>query len=265
MPHRLLAVPILPIDDLELSYLDEGRGDPVVLLHGLGSSSLDWEGQLPALSGRYRVVAPDLRGCGRSRHRGPFSVSGFAGDVAALLDAVGEPAHVVGLSMGGMVALQLAVDRPDTVRTLTIVNSGPALVPTRWADHVRIAVRRGLARLAGPRGMARLLAPRLFPGPDQADARRTFAARMAANDRAAYIAIQDALIGWSVADRIAEIRAPVLVVAAEHDYTPPAAHRTWASRLPQAEVVVVAAARHALPVEAPERFNAVLLPFLDAH
>ncbi|MFX5610710.1 alpha/beta hydrolase, partial [Acinetobacter baumannii] len=98
---------------------------PVLLLHGLGSSARDWEYQLPALLGRYRLLVPDLRGHGRSgKPRGGYSMAGFAEDCAALLDRLGcGPVHLVGISMGGMIGFQLACDRPDLLRSLTIVNS----------------------------------------------------------------------------------------------------------------------------------------------
>jgi 3-oxoadipate enol-lactonase len=261
-------MPIFEAEDAELFYEDTGHGEPVLLLHGLGGSTADWAPQVEALAPRYRVLGLDARGSGRSRDRrhpaGPFSVKQFADDAARLLDALGAaPAHVVGLSLGGMIAFQLAVDHPRCVRTLTIVNSVPALVPRTLAERLRLGLRLGVARLFGPAGMARLLVRRLFPHPEQAPLRWRFLEAMARNDKRAYVASQRALVGWSVLDRIGAIEAPVLVVASERDYWPVADKEAYARRMKRAEVAVVADAGHALPIEAPDRFNRLLATFLD--
>jgi 3-oxoadipate enol-lactonase len=261
-------MPTLRTADAELHYDDRGRGATVVLLHGLGSSSEDWEPQAAALAPRYRVIAIDMRGSGRSRDLvhpgGPFTIAMFAADVAAVIDQLAAgPAHVVGLSMGGMVAFQLALDHPHLVRTLTIINSGPAVVPRGWQEHAMIATRLALASTWGPKGMARLLAPKLFP--DNAAARATFVERMARNDRAAYAATQRAAIGFNVLARIGAIRVPTLIVASDQDYTPVARKQAYAKLMRNARVVVVADSRHALPIEEPRKLQPILDAFLAEH
>src|SRR5690349_3136704 len=108
-------------DGVNISYDTFGSGDPVVLVHGLGSYVGDWQAQIDALSREFQVVAIDLRGHGESdKPAGPYSVALFASDVAAVIGGLRlGPSHVVGLSLGGAVAFQLAVDRPDVVRSLT--------------------------------------------------------------------------------------------------------------------------------------------------
>jgi 3-oxoadipate enol-lactonase len=255
--------------EAELFYEEAGSGAPLLLLHGLGSSSRDWAPQIQAFAPHYRVIALDARGSGRSRDlrhpAGPFSVSQFAADAAALLRHLGAtPAHVVGLSMGGMIAFQLAVDFPEMVRTLSIVNSGPALVPKTTSDRLALAIRRILTSLLGPEGMGKILAPKLFPKPADGELRQRFMDQMAGNDKAAYKASLHAIIGWTVLDRIGSIDAPTLVVHADHDYTSLAAKEVYARRMKDARIVVVEDARHALPMEEPEKFNPVILEFLAA-
>jgi 3-oxoadipate enol-lactonase len=263
-------MPTLRTNDAELYYEETGTGEPVLLLHGLGSSTLDWAPQIDALKGSYRVIALDARGSGRSRDLlkpgGPFSVAQFAADAAALLDLrAAAPAHIVGLSMGGMIAFQLAVDSPKYVRTLTIVNSGPALVPRTREEIRALRLRRLISRVLGPSGMALLLAKRLFPKPEQEDKRKLFRRRMATNHRRAYIASQDALFGWSVLDRIDGIDAPTLVVSSDQDYVPVAVKEQWVRRMKHADLRVVTDARHALPIEYPEKLNPLLIEFLGRH
>ncbi|MGN4959814.1 alpha/beta fold hydrolase [Aeromonas veronii] len=93
-----------------------GEGPLLLLLHGLGSSSLDWQAQIERFSEHYRVVALDLRGHGQSMQEGPFDVATLAADVVNWLDAQPEPAWVVGLSLGAMVALELALQLPYKCR-----------------------------------------------------------------------------------------------------------------------------------------------------
>jgi 3-oxoadipate enol-lactonase len=258
-------MPEIRLGDIDVSYDLAGAGVPVVLVHGLGSSARDWEQQVPSLASRYRVLTYDIRGHGRtSKPRGPYSVKQFAEDLAALLERLEHrPAHVVGISMGGMIAFQLAVDHPELVRSLTIVNSGPALVPHRLAEHAAVWMRRAIAKVRGPAAMGGVLAPRLFPYPDQEPLRQQFVARWAENDKDAYYAALNAIIGWSVADRVGSIRVPVLVIASDHDYTPVSAKQAFLPSIPGATLTVIPDARHAVPVERPEAFNAVLREFLD--
>lgn len=259
-------MPSVHIGDIDTSYELVGAGDPVVLVHGLGSSARDWEFQLPALADHYRVLTYDVRGHGASsKPRGPYSVTQFASDLALLLERLEHrPAHVVGISMGGMIAFQLAVDRPDLVRSLVIVNSGPALVPSNPAEHLAVWSRIAIAKLRGPTAMGAVLAPRLFPSPNQGRLRRQFIERWAENDKDAYYAALRAIIGWSVLDRVREIPCPVLVVAADHDYTPVSAKEAYLPLIPGATLKVIPDARHATPIERPEAFNTVLREFLDA-
>lgn len=258
-------MPQVHLGDIDTVYDLAGTGVPVALIHGLGSSGRDWEQQIPALANRYRVLTYDVRGHGRtSKPRGPYSVRQFADDLAALLVQLDHrPAHVVGISMGGMIAFQLAVDHPELVRSLTIVNSGPALVPHTFAEHIAVWTRRGIAKLRGPAGMGGMLAPRLFPYPDQEPLRQQFIRRWAENDKDAYYAALNAIIGWSVVDRVGSIGVPVLVMASDHDYTPVSAKQAYLPLIPGATLTVIPDARHALPVERPEAFNTALRAFLD--
>ena len=253
------------VGDISIFYEADGEGEPVVLLHGLGSCGADWAPQLPALVRGYRVVRPDLRGHGRSsKPEASYSVPVMAGDVSRLLGQLGlGPAHVVGLSMGGMVAFQLALDAPDRVASLTLVNTTPDLSLPTCREQLKLYRRLLGVHVLGMRGLGRVLAHRLLPGPQRSDSRRIFAARYAKNSKRTYLAVLDGLVGWSVSDRLEEITRPVLVVAAEHDYAPVAEKRAYAARMPRAELVVLAGARHAVPAEQPAAFNRVLLAFLD--
>lgn len=257
-------MPELLLGDVRLHYQEQGTGDPVLLLHGLGSSARDWEHQLPALAAHYRVIAVDLRGHGSSeRTQGPFSVAQFAGDVAALMDRLQLPtAHLVGISMGGMVGFQLAVDAPARVRSLVAINAGPELVARSLRQHLQLWLRRGVFRLFGLRRVAALLAPRLFPKPEQGPLRETFLLRWLENDPVAYGKAFRMLLGWSVVDRLERLVAPVLLIAGDGDYTPVSSKQAFLAHLPTGRLAVVEDSRHASTVDQPQRVNALLLDFL---
>jgi pimeloyl-ACP methyl ester carboxylesterase len=238
----------------------------VLLLHGLGSCSLDWERQTPALSERYTVITLDVRGHGQSgKPRGPYSMGLFARDVVHVLRelAVG-PVHVVGISMGGMIAFQLAVDAPRLVRTLTVINSSPAVVPETVSQWMTVQLRLWLPRLLGLRWFAQRIAAVNFPRPEQEADRRLLAERLASNDPAAYRAATKAIIGWSVADRIGDIPCPALIVSGDHDYTPVSLKQEYAAQMHDARVSVIADSRHVTTHDQPAALNRVLLEFLTS-
>ena len=258
-------MPSLALGPDSLYYDDRGHGPAVVFLHGLGQTAGDWKPQLDHFAADHRVIAIDALGHGQSsKPKGPYSIARMAGLTADLIrKTVGGPAHVVGLSMGGMIAFQLALDAPDTVGTLTIVNSGPHAVPRGFAEWFALNSRIAIVKWFGMRKMAEILAPRLFP--DDAAKRAAFIEGLVANDRDAYLASLRAIIGWTVQDRIGRITAPTLVVASELDYSPPERKEEYVRLMPNAKMVVVPDTHHGLPMEDPETFNAVLADFLAVH
>jgi 3-oxoadipate enol-lactonase len=257
-------MPFLSVDDTRLYYTERGRGEPLLLVHGLGSSSRDWAAQVDHFADHYRVLRIDLRGHGHSeRGNGPYSIAQFARDVAVFLrkqDAV--PAHVIGLSMGGMVALELAVGAPQLLRSLVIVNSVADMRLHTWHDVWFYLSRRVTVQLLGMRHVGQLLAGKLFVKPSQEDLRQKFIRRWAQNDKQAYLWSVDAIMRWSVADRLEDIDVPTLLVSSDEDYTPVSAKERIAAQMPKADLAVVDDVRHALPVEKPAAFNAIVDDFL---
>ncbi len=210
------------------------------------------------------MVTFDLRGHGQSdKPTGPYTIPMFAADTAALLKALSiESAHVVGISLGGAVALQLALDWPGLVRSLVVVNSGPSMGGTPEQRQKEIDSRVVIVKQMGMSAMGQALAPRLFPKPEQALTRDTFVARWAQNDPQTYLDALLSMANWDVTDRLGAIRCPTLIIASDQDYTPVAMKEAYVKLMPSAELVVMADAQHAVPIESPAAFNAVLKPFL---
>jgi pimeloyl-ACP methyl ester carboxylesterase len=259
-------MPTLRIDDCDVHYEVDGSGPPVLLIHGLGSCGRDWEMQRPALAARYTVVTVDLRGHGESsKPPGLYSIPRFSADVVHVLEALAlGPAHVVGVSLGGMVAFQLALDAPALVRSLVVINSAPEVVPRTWKEHLAVKARFWALRLAGIRRLGERIAAMSFPEPGQEELRAALAARIASNDVRAYRASLRAIVGWSVADRLGALACPTLVVTGDQDYTPVALKEAYAARIPQARVVVIARSRHVTPLDQPAALNRLLLDFLGS-
>lgn len=257
-------MPLIAANQINLYYEVTGAGQPVVLIHGLGSSTLDWEAQVPALSQTYQVITFDLRGHGRSdKPAGPYQITQFAADLAGLLGALSiVSAHVVGISLGGGVAFQFALDYPAMVRSLVLVNTAPALGGTPEQAEAEIARRVGIVPQFGMRAMGQALAPNLFPKPEHAAQRETFIERWAANDPQAYLAATRSMLGWDVTARLGEIACPVLVIGSDQDYGPVAAKEAYRQLIPNARLAVIPEAHHAVPMERPEAFNPVLGEFL---
>ncbi len=260
-------MPQVKVNGINLYYEIHGAGEPLLFIHGLGSSTRDWEAQVPEFSKNYRVITFDLRGHGQSdKPAGPYSMEMFASDTAGLLQALEVgPAHVVGISLGGGVAFQLALDHPELVKTLVIVNSAPATGASATEAQKEIESRIGIVRQLGMRQMGQVLSPRLFPKEQHAQLRETFVERWAENDPDAYVESLLAMAPWNVMDRIGSIRCPTLVIAADQDYSPVAVKEAYIKQMPQAELVVIPDSHHATPMEEPQTFNAALMRFLRAH
>ena len=254
------------LDTVDLAYGEAGHGPSLVLLHGLGSSRNDWLLQLPTFIPRYRTVAVDLRGHGGSpKPSGPYRLEQLAADVAELLRRIdAHPAHVLGISLGGAVAQQLALDFPELVRSLVLVNTAARFVSESWQQRLTGVKRMASVYLFGMDRVAEAVATRLFPKPEQTQLRRETVERIRNNDLAAYRATLWAIVRFDVQARLGEIRCPTLVVAGEQDTTVPlASKRRLAQRIPRSRLEIIANSGHATPVDQPEAFNRVVMAFLE--
>lgn len=262
-------MPYLGLGKLQLYYQihnpNDLRSATVTLLHGLGSCGEDWLLQLPTLTQYYQVLTLDLRGHGRSNQLSGWPMmEDFAQDVIRLLEALDWcPTHVVGLSLGGAVALQLAADRPDLIRSLTLVNSFARIQVARsgrWHTFGRVP----LLAFGSMDWIGRWVANTLFPRDNQGQLREIAAARISKNKRSAYVKSMVAVARFDLRSRLKEITAPTLVVAGDQDTTLPIGVKyELAKGIPGAHLEVISSSGHATPVDAPNAFNRILLKFLS--
>jgi 3-oxoadipate enol-lactonase len=254
--------------NLNVHYLDlnpDGR-HPVLLLHGLGASGESWELQFPPLaSANFRILAPDARGFGKSSYPGGgLSIKDMAADTAKLLQHVNSAApHVVGISMGGTVALQLAMDHPQWVNKLVLVNTFARLRPRHPGVWIYFALRFLVVHTLGLATQARIVTRRIFPQPEQAFFRNALYQQVIQADPRAYRAALRALGRFNVVNRLADIKAPTLIVSGRDDTTVPLNNQSFlAVKIPHAEHKIIANAGHAITAERPEEFNQVMINFL---
>jgi 3-oxoadipate enol-lactonase len=258
------------VNGIQLHYTIEGEGPPVVLLHGYQLDRTFWEPQVRALRGRYRIVAPDLRGHGSSEvgNLEASSMEQQADDVRALLDriALREPVVLGGLSMGGYVTLAFLKNYPERVRALILADTraGP---DTEDARRGRLAIVEQVEQTGSTQPAIDALFPKLM-APANYDRLELVTHVRAMASRASERGITAALRGMAARPDstpwLGQVRLPTLVIVGQHDVlTPPSEARAMQAAIPNAELVEIPAAGHLSTLEDPETVNAALLRFLE--
>ena len=257
-------------DGVTLHVQTTGRADaaPVLLIQGLGMNKNGWALQRFAMATKFRTIAFDNRGAGRSSiPDDQFTLEDMADDAVAVLDHFGiRSAHVVGASMGGAISQIVAVKHPDRVRSLTLACTACRNLPWRtellqaWADTANV---RGMRRWAdesmrwmvGPRSFRRLAPAIGWLGP-----LATFRPSIGFTKQVAAILDTDD----SMVAELSNITVPTLVVVGNQDIlTPRADSEEIAERIPQAELVVISGAAHGLMVEHASTFNQIVIDFIE--
>jgi len=252
---------------VELSYDDVGSGECVVLVHGHPFDRSLWEPQLAGLRGSFRVLAPDLRGFGRSPVTpGSVSMREYAADVEGLLDGLGiTRAAVVGLSMGGLVAMELAVSRPGRYWAMGLVatTAEPVTAQEREARRQRAdAVERGGTGVLVDYMHAGVYGPACPP----AVRARVDAMMSAASPAGAAAALRGRAERPDYRPLLARLDIPALVCAGSADpWSNDTVTAEIAACLRHPEVLVIDGAGHLPNLEAEREFNEALRGFLRAH
>jgi len=260
-------MPKLLINNTGIYYEVTGQGEPLLFIHGLSSSSRSWKKQVPPFSQRYQVVTFDIRGHGRSdKPIEPYSIELFAADTRELLRALGmSSTHVVGFSMGGMVAFQLAVDAPEMVRSLCAVNCCPEGSVRTFNDGIEVFKHLVGMQFNSSRRRRQNKDSEPVPASGKERPHQSMIERMAVTNKLAYANAFSALVKWSVADRLDTIRCPTLMITSDKDFVPVSVKQGYAAKIPDAELVVINNSRHAAPKERTEEFNEILLGFVSKH
>lgn len=266
------------VGDRSVNLVDLGEGPAIVFVHGLAGSWQNWLENLPAFARDHRVIALDLPGFGHSEMpAGPITITRYAHLLDELLEQLGIPeAVVVGNSMGGFVALDLALHHPRRVARLVLVaaaglhvehlRNDRAMALLRRLDRVitganswvatrsdqvsrRARLRRQLLRLAARH-------PEQLPAPLVSE-------QLKASGKPGFVAAVEALTSYPIRDRLPEIACPTLIVWGDEDRMVPVGDAArFARGIPGAQAIVYADTGHVPMLERPERFNADLRAFL---
>lgn len=256
-------------------YERRGQGPPVLFIQGVGVHGAAWRPQADQLAESFTCVSFDNRGIGASRpNSGDITIEQMAQDAVAVMDAAGlAEAHVIGHSMGGLIALELALAAKSRVRSLALLCTfaGGAVVAPLSARMMWWGLRSqiGTKRMRRHGFLHLLLAPEEVPG-QNLDALAAEIGELFGHDLAAPPAVQSAQLKavrrCNRQTRLAELAGlPTLVVSAQHDpIAPPAAGRQLADGIAGARYALIAGASHGLPVTHVEKVNALLKGQLEA-
>jgi len=270
------------VGDVELYYEEHGSGEPLLCIMGLATDSTAWVLQTPDFAKRHRTIIFDNRGVGRSsKPRGPYSIAQMADDAAGLLDALDVPrAHVLGVSMGGMIAQELALRHPARVRGLVLA----CTYPEPDAD-VRAQRETGLAAFGGsvgadgtaqldgsgidPFAFFQMLLPKVFNvsfiETELPRLMELFGGALQYGfDMDAVLAQVEATMNHRATDRLHAVKAPTLVITGDSDQLIACTNSdVLAKHIPGAKLVKVPGGSHGFNFETPDVFNREVLGFLE--
>jgi len=263
-------MPEIVQDNRRIYYESHGEGDPLVLIRGLGSNADHWYAQMPDLSKHYRVITFDNRGIARSTDPGgPFTIPDMAEDTIRLMNALGiKLAHVLGLSLGGMIAQEMAIRHPQRIKGLILV------VTLCGGQHQVVAedaVREKLQRMVVEDSVdAKIMALDVFFAPRTIKERPQVLQAYAEVSMKYPAGMEILQRQWEAAsrhdtyDRLDRIKAPTLVLTGEEDVLiPPGNSEIMAERIPGAALLVVPGGGHQIMIEQPQACNQAIVGFLQ--
>jgi len=262
MPH------VTSTDGARIYWEEHGAGDPVLLIMGLGSNAYGWYRTIPWLAERYRVIALDNRGTGRSDvPAGAYTLAQMADDAGAVLDGAGvERAHVVGASLGGMIAQRFALAHPARLRSLILICTTPGGPHAARASE---DVMKGLVEGGeDPSQVYRKNAWFLYgeetrrSHPERIEEDIVYRSKIPTQP-AGYFGQLQAAMAHDAWQELPGLRVPTLVVHGDADILVPTENgRLLAQRIPGAELVLVPAAGHMLQADAGDAVRDAVLGFL---
>lgn len=261
-------------NEIDVYYERHGAGDPLLLIMGWGGNAATWRPQIPELAKQYEVIAFDNRGAGRtSAPEGPYSVHEMARDTVGLLDALDLPwAHVLGISMGGMIAQELALGYPERVGALVLGCTSPGGPRAHGIEQLLddIQAFKDLSREGGPdlewftEFLRRLWTKRALAR--YGEHLQDFVLSLIRFPPTPHglCGQADAIAAHDTYDRLPQIGRPTLVISGtEDELIDPHNSPLLARRIPGAELRLFAGLKHAFHLERPTLVNAVIIEFIE--
>lgn len=253
-----------------LSVDSMGQGEVVVLLHGIGGNKRNWRDAIPALADLFHVAAWDARGWGESDdYEGPLSFDDLANDLLRLLDHFGaRRAHLVGLSMGGRIAMHFAERYHNRIASLVLCDTTRGI--DGWSEEQRSAFLRSrqepLLNGKTVSDIAISVAQTLISPHANEDVMAQMVDSMTRLHKESYLKAIETNLMTPAHSRLSEIKVPTLVIVGANDQlTPPTEAQAIAEQIAGAELLVIPGAGHLVNIEAPDAFNAAVRRFLLAN
>lgn len=252
--------------DLHYYDLNSSGKSTSLLLHGLGVCAESWGFQFsPLIESDFRVLAPDLRGFGATSYPGGANNAKImADDMVCLIDHLKiDSCHVAGISMGGAVGLQFALDNPDRVDSLILVNTFARLRPKNISSWLFYTFRFVLAHMLGIEIQARFVAKKIFPDPGQLQYRHIFNSQISRANPSAYRSMMRSFVSFDLSNKLKELNIPVLIISGVNDsIVTEETQIELTEAIPMALHEVIHDAGHAVTVEKPDEFNHIMQNFL---
>jgi pimeloyl-ACP methyl ester carboxylesterase len=248
-----------------IHFVDEGAGTPVVLVHGVGADLTSWDAIAATLAERRRVIRLDLRGHGQSGRIEHGTLDDLFGDVEAVIEATGAaPVHLVGFSLGGLIAQGIALKSPAKLHSVVILS---AVAGRTEAERKRVAERAVIVREQGIAAITQAADQRWFTDEFRRKHPEKVARRLEqlkANHLPSYVAAYTVFGEGDLGARLHEIRVPALIATGEHDVgSNTRMARFMHERIAGSELVILPGLRHSILLEAPEQVTALIEDFLD--
>jgi 3-oxoadipate enol-lactonase len=258
---------IVKTNDISINCEIIGEGENLILIHGAFDNLKMWYHQIPAFSKYYRVITYDVRGHGRTESpESDYSISLFSEDLYHFMKAMGvEKSYFLGFSMGGRIALNLAIDHPEMVKALILANSPMGLNPNASESEERRLVWQEIIRKGDSETFIELLTQNAFSSnyekknPTEFEKYRKIKLR---NDPGTFARVMEALSALAIPPDFSKIRCPVLLIVGTHDIYMGVDQGKLAQKAISGSELVVLPSGHASAIEIPDKFNAAALEFI---
>ncbi len=258
-------MPKIDVNGVKLHYEESGKGSPIVFVHGMGGTVFDWVMQIPFFSKFYHVVAVEMRDHGESdKWSGPYDIKMFSEDLAQFVRKLKLSKGVFfGVSMGGMVVMQFALDHPDMVEALVLADTQPGL--SEEAIKAGLEMASMSQKMTGEELAKATMEFNFTPNfiKDHPDVVERAIKISDARDPSATFRAAQGLLKFDVRKRLKELKAPTLVANGEDDQVIPlSAARDLAERIKGARLLIMSKGRHMSIIEKADEFNKAVLDFL---
>jgi len=263
-------MPMIKVNDMEMYYEVHGRGFPLLLIMGLKRNTEWWYRQIPELSRHFQVIAFDNRGAGRTdKPESDYSIPMFAGDTAGLMDALGiEKTHVLGISMGGYIAQELSISRPDLVQGLvlgcTSCGGRKAVLLSEETRNAYLANEGLTNEQILQKDMHIFFSDEFIANQPKQIEQFVQISMRHVQPPGAFLRQFNACLGHDTVDQLADISAPTLIMAGDDDHLVPTENSIILKELmPQAGLHLYPGKRHCFFIEEFERFNREVTAFFN--